>query len=70
MGCLNGSSQMGTAVVGSHTFQFFLWGYINSKVHATEPSNLSEIEERICTTCREVGEEMLRNVVETALKSE
>ena len=70
MGCLNGSSQMGIVVVGSHTFQFFLWGYINSKVHATNPPDLSELEERICTSCREVGEEMLRNVGETALKSE
>ena len=59
---------MGTAVIGSHTLRLFLWGYIKSKVYSTEPLDLSELEERICTASSEVGEEMLQNVGETALK--
>lgn len=41
---------------------FFLWGYIKSKVYATKPRNLAELEEKIRTACTQIDEQMLQNV--------
>lgn len=37
----------------------FLRGYAKSKVHATKPRDLAQLEERICMVCSEIEEKML-----------
>ena len=68
MGWSKGSSRMRFVDAGSHILPLFLWGHIKSKVYATKPLNLSQLKERIRTTCCEVGKEMLQNVGEACVK--
>lgn len=43
---------------------FFLWGYLKSKVYATKPLNLDDLRQRIVNACAEITPEMIRNSIE------
>ena len=47
---------------------FFLWGYVKSKVFSTNCFDLAQLEERIRSTLSEIPEEMLRNVGEACVR--
>ncbi len=59
---------MGFAFPDLTPCDFFLWSYIKSKVYATKPHDLSQLEERIRMACSEVGEVMLQNVGEACVR--
>lgn len=37
---------------------FFLWGFLKSKVYTTKPANIGDLKQRICNSFNEVTEEM------------
>lgn len=41
---------------------FFLWGYLKSKVFKTKPANVEVLKERITHECRLISPEIIRNV--------
>lgn len=41
---------------------FFLWGYLKSKVFKTKPANIDDLKERIRQECRLISGEVIRNV--------
>ena len=41
---------------------FFLWGYLKSKVFVNRPNNLEDLKERIRREVRAVTREMIENV--------
>lgn len=41
---------------------FFLWGYLKSKVYYTEPSTVDVLKHRIRNVCANIGPQMLNNV--------
>jgi hypothetical protein len=43
---------------------FFLWGYLKSKIYKTQPASLEDLRQRIVDECRRITPEMLRNVRE------
>lgn len=43
---------------------FFVWGYLKSKIYATQPESLDDLRNRIINECRQITPEMLRNVRE------
>lgn len=43
---------------------FFLWGYLKSKIYATECQTIEELERRIIDTCEEIDEQTFINVRE------
>lgn len=47
---------------------FFLWGYIKSRVYATKPADLSILENRIRDECGSITPDMLSNVGEACVK--
>lgn len=40
---------------------FFLWGYLKSKVYATPPQSLQELRNRIIQVCRDIPVEIIQN---------
>jgi hypothetical protein len=42
---------------------FYLWGYVKSKVYATKPRDLKELKERITTTIQGIPQQHLHNVI-------
>lgn len=42
---------------------FFLWGYVKSKVYVTEPLNVSDLKHRISSACAEIPREAVRRAV-------
>lgn len=44
---------------------FFLWGYIKSKVYANRPRNIEELKFNIASIARSISTEMLKNVYES-----
>lgn len=41
---------------------FFLWGYLKSKVYETQPASLEELRQRITYECQRITPEVLQNV--------
>ncbi|XP_074026197.1 uncharacterized protein [Leptinotarsa decemlineata] len=46
----------------STPLDFFLWGYLKSKVFKTKPANIEDLEEGIRQECRLISGEVIRNV--------
>ena len=42
---------------------YFLWGYVKSKVYATKPANLAELERRITEAIQSIPPEMIQRAV-------
>ena len=46
---------------------FFLWGYLKSKVYVTRPPTVEVLEQRTIDACREVTPQMLRRVHQSTI---
>ena len=49
---------------------FFLWGFLKSKVYITKPSNLSELKTMICQGISEISADLLSKVKETVKRAQ
>ena len=47
---------------------FFLWGYLQSKVHASKPKTIDELKCKIRAEIAAITPEMLANVMQNARK--
>lgn len=43
---------------------FFLWGYLKSKVYTNEPQNLADLMHNICKEMKEIPEDMLKKTIQ------
>ncbi|XP_074041245.1 uncharacterized protein [Leptinotarsa decemlineata] len=46
----------------STPLDFFLWGYLKSKVFKTKPANIEDLKEGMRQECRLISDEVIRNV--------
>ena len=47
---------------------FFLWGFLKSKVYSTRPQNLEELEQKIRASCGLVTQDLLQSVGQECVK--
>ncbi|XP_044255269.1 uncharacterized protein LOC123005541 [Tribolium madens] len=47
---------------------FLLWGYLKSQVYANKPQTIAALKENIRQECEQLSPEILRNVMENAIK--